>query len=322
MHTLRRSFAAAMSSAKSLRIGYVPEHYLLPLHLARPHFPFPVELIPFPSGTGHMITSLRSDSIDLAIGLTEGWVAGLLTAQGQKEKGYSIVGSWVKSPLRWAIVTGRNRSDISSVHDLRTRRRVGVSRIGSGSHVMAFVLAQQEGWLQQKEVPKNDELDIVPLGPFKDLRDGVTGDTADFFMWEHFTTKPYFHGDDTPLKNIGEIYTPWPSWHIAASTKTFPEPEQDEKLQQIFETLDAGVKQFQDNTDEGVRLLGTGELGCHYTEEDAREWLKKAEFFESTRGVDPGTMNSVVGVLQGAGVIESSANLESGDGIVGVRRSM
>ena len=172
MHTLRRSFAAAMSSAKSLRIGYVPEHYLLPLHLARPHFPFPVELIPFPSGTGHMITSLRSDSIDLAIGLTEGWVAGLLTAQGQKEKGYSIVGSWVKSPLRWAIVTGRNRSDISSVDDLRTHRRVGVSRIGSGSHVMAFVLAQQQGWLQQKEAPKNDALDIVPLGPFKDLRDG------------------------------------------------------------------------------------------------------------------------------------------------------
>ena len=140
-------------------------------------------------------------------------------------------------------------------------------------------------------------------------------------MWEHFTTKPYFHGGDTPLKNIGEIYTPWPSWHIAASTKRFPEPERDEKLQQVFETLDAGVKQFQEHTDEGVRLLGTGELGCHYTEEDAREWLKNADFFESTRGVDLGTMDTVVGVLQGAGVIGSSANLESGDGIVGVRRS-
>jgi mannosyl-oligosaccharide alpha-1,3-glucosidase len=303
-----------MMSSTPLRIGYVPEHYLLPLHLARPHFPFPVELIPFPSGTGHMITSLRSDSIDLAIGLTEGWVAGLLTAQGQKEKGYSIVGSWVKNPLRWAIVTGRNRSDINSVEDLRQHRRVGVSRLGSGSHVMAFVLAQQEGWL------KDSKLEIVPLGPFKDLRDGVTGATADFFMWEHFTTKPYFHGDGTPLKNIGEIYTPWPSWHIAASANTFPEPEGDEKLRQVFETLDQGVKEFKSNIDEGVKLLGTGELGCHYTEEDAREWLKTVEFYENTKGVDAGVMDGVVKVLQGADVIESSTEVESGNGVIGIKR--
>ena len=268
-----------------------------------------------------MITSLRSDSIDLAIGLTEGWVAGLLTAQGQKEKGYSIVGSWVRNPLRWAIVTGRNRSDINRVEDLRQHRRVGVSRMGSGSHVMAFVLAQQEGWLKESAKEKNEGLDIVPLGPFKDLRDGVTGNTADFFMWEHFTTKPYFHGEDTPLKNIGEIYTPWPSWHIAASTKTFPEPAGNKTLEDLFDLLDKGVEQFKNNPDEGVRLLGTGELGCHYTEEDAREWLKAVEFFDSTKGVDPDVMDNVVKVLQGAGVIESTTKVESGDGVIGIKRN-
>jgi len=268
-----------------------------------------------------MITSLRSHDIDLAIGLTEGWVAGLLTTQGQKEKGYSIVGSWVKNPLRWAIVTGRKRDDINSVKDLRNHRRVGVSRLGSGSHVMAFVLAQQEGWLEKSgTASKNEELPIVPLGPFKDLRDGVTSSTADFFMWEHFTTKPYFHEDETPLKNIGEIYTPWPSWHIAASSKSFPQPSTDEKLKQVFQTFDRGVEEFKSNTDEGVRLLGTGELGCHYTEEDAREWLKAVEFFDSTRGVDDGVMTNVVRVLQGAGVIDKSATITKSDGIVGIGR--
>lgn len=310
--TARRTIT--MSSTTPLRIGYVPEHYLLPLHLARPHFPFPVELTPFPSGTGHMITSLRSDHIDLAIGLTEGWVAGLLTAQGKEAKGYSIVGSWVKNPLRWAIVTGRNRDDINSVESLRQNRRVGVSRLGSGSHVMAFVLAQQEGWLE------DSKLEIVPLGPFKDLRDGVTAGTADFFMWEHFTTKPSFQAEDTPLKNIGEIYTPWPSWHIAASSKTFPEPQEDEKLGQVFESLDRGIKEFYSNTDEGVRLLGTGELGCHYAEEDAREWLKAVEFYDSTKGVDARVMDGVVKVLQGAGVIELSTEIKSGDGVIGIKR--
>lgn len=276
-----------MTDSSPVRIGYVPEHYLLPLHLAKSKIPFPVELIPFPSGTGHMITSLRKDEIDVAIGLTEGWVAGLLNDQGQKLQGYNIVGSLVQNPLRWAIVTGRNRDDINSVEDLRQHRRVGVSRMGSGSHVMAFVLAQEQGWLQQSSAAKDEGLTIVVLGPFTDLRNGVTGvdgepATADFFMWEHFTTKPFFNDSSSPLKKIGEIYTPWPSWHIAASSKTFPTPEGDQRLAQLFQALDQGVKDFNSAPDEGVRMLGTGELGCHYTEEDAREWLKAVKFFDST----------------------------------------
>ena len=177
-------------AGKVIRIGFVPEHYLLPLHLCTKHSLFPsnlqISLVPFPSGTGHMITSLRSDEIDLAIGLTEGWVAGLLNADNYKksgkEKGYSIVGSWVSTPLRWAVVTGRNRDNISRVGDLKQHRRVGVSRLGSGSHIMAFVLAQQEGWLRQSKDEKSEGLSFVPLGPFEDLREGVTSSAADFFM--------------------------------------------------------------------------------------------------------------------------------------------
>lgn len=319
-----RSFAS-MASERPFRIGYVPEHYLIPLHLAKPQFSDPVELIPFPSGTGHMITSLRADEIDVGIGLTEGWVAGLMSAQGQKEKGYSIVGSWVHNPLRWAIVTGRNRDDIHDVEDLRQHRRVGVSRMGSGSHVMAFVLADQKGWLRQGKDSKSEGLVINPLGPFKDLRDGVTGAggqgaTADFFMWEHFTTKPYFDGDQTPLKHIGEIYTPWPSWHIAASTKRFPEPATDPKLLKLFDGLDRGVRDFNKDPQSAIKRLVQGEFECQYSEEDANEWLSSAKFFEKTRGVDAATMDGVIKVLEAAGVIEPSTEVKDTSGIIGVAR--
>lgn len=317
-----------MSSPREVRIGYVPEHYLLPLHLCTKHGLFPssikITLVPFPSGTGHMITSLRSNEIDLAIGLTEGWVAGLLNPDTYKkspaEKGYSIVGSWVSTPLRWAIVTGRNRTDINSVDDLRQHRRVAVSRLGSGSHVMAFVLAQKEGWLHQTKTSTLEGLSIAPLGPFKDLRDGVTSSAADFFMWEHFTTKPYFHGEDTPLKKIGEIYTPWPSWHIAASRSKFPEPESDETLKEIFESFDKGVKSFNEDTDAAIRMLSTGEAQCHYSEEDGREWLKDVQFVDSTRGVDPGVMSGVVSVLKAASVIGTDVEVKDGDGVVGISK--
>ena len=57
------------------------------------------ELISFPSGTGHMITSLRAQEIDIAIGLTEGWVAGLGKADTEGDGGYRIVGTYVDTPL-------------------------------------------------------------------------------------------------------------------------------------------------------------------------------------------------------------------------------
>ena len=94
--------------------------------------PFKIALTPFPSGTGHMITSLRGNEIDIAIGLTEGWVAGLAgkqQAQNTGDGGYKVVGHWVDNPLRWAIVTGRNRDNINGVADLKDQR-VGVSRLG------------------------------------------------------------------------------------------------------------------------------------------------------------------------------------------------
>lgn len=80
-----------------------------------------------------MIYSLRHHEIDLAIGLTEGWVAGLVgkdqLAKGEEDGGYKVIGQWVETPLRWAIVTGANRDDVENVDDLRGSR-VGISRMG------------------------------------------------------------------------------------------------------------------------------------------------------------------------------------------------
>jgi hypothetical protein len=194
---------------------------------------------------------------------------------------------------------------------------------------MSFVLAQKHGW-------KPDSLTSNPLGPFNALRNGVTGydaaqpekkpkPTAEFFMWEHFTTKPYFHPTaerpHPPLKKIGEIYTPWPSWMIVASTAIFPDPEADGKLQQLFKVLDQGIQDFGTDTAQAVRLLGTGELGCTYGEADGKEWLKDVKFVQGTRGVDRKTIEGVVDVLKVAGVIDSAmSNDEAVERVVGIHR--
>ena len=79
-----------------------------------------------------MISSLRSHEIDIGIGLTEGWVAGLGKAHAEgEEAGYKIVGTYVETPLCWAISTGADREDVvmGGVEGLKGSR-MGVSRVG------------------------------------------------------------------------------------------------------------------------------------------------------------------------------------------------
>ncbi|PBP25219.1 hypothetical protein BUE80_DR003660 [Diplocarpon rosae] len=279
-----------MSGPTLLRIGFVPEHFSTPLHYAQKYFGLNAQLIAFPSGTGHMITSLRSGEIDVGIGLTEGWVAGLGKEDVEGDGGYRIVGTYVETPLCWAISTGSKRT-ISSVSDLKNGK-IGVSRIGSGSYVMGFVLADQQGWLSPS-IPTPFE--FTPLQTFEKLRNGVNDSTIDFFMWEHFTSKKYY--DNGEIKRIGEIYTPWSSWKIVASTAI---PEGDARLESLFKSLDQGVEYFEGHQEESVKYISTA---LDYGEADAREWLKTVTFTKQTKGVDLGVVKKTVDILKKAGVL-------------------
>ncbi|TVY24238.1 hypothetical protein LHYA1_G007013, partial [Lachnellula hyalina] len=283
-----------MSESTPLRIGYVPEHFSTPLYFAQKYFSLSATLIAFPSGTGHMITSLRAGEIDVGIGLTEGWVAGLGTGTApENEGGYKIVGTYVETPLCWAISTGSSRSDINLTADLEKHNKIGVSRIGSGSYVMGFVLADSQGWLTTSTSP----FEVKPLQTFEKLRNAVNDGTADFFMWEHFTSKRYY--DNGEIKRIGEIFTPWPSWEIVASTTTTPST--DPRLTSLFEKLDLGIHYFEQHAEEAVQYI-SGTLD--YSVGDAREWLKTVKFARGTRGVDGVVVEGTVGVLRKAGVLK------------------
>lgn len=108
---------------------------------------------------------------------------------------------------------------------------------------------------------------------------------------------------------------------IVSSTALFPSPENDERLQQLFQALDQGIKAFEADTAQVVKLLGTGELGCNYIEEDATEWLKDVKFTDGTRGVDRTVIEGVVDVLKVAGVIDSAmGNDEAIQRVIGIPR--
>ncbi|KAL8874927.1 MAG: hypothetical protein Q9198_006649 [Flavoplaca austrocitrina] len=244
-----------------------------------------------------MVTALRAGELDIAIGLTEGWIAAIAkefsahqaTEKPPSDNDFKVVGTFVETPLCWAISTGYSREYITDVQDL-IGKKLGVSRIGSGSYVMSYVLKDREGWDQPFE--------CVPLQTFEALRKGVNDGTVDFFMWEYFTSKRYYSSDTLhPVKKVGEIYTPWPSWKIVARIPLIDTPALDSFLDKV----NAGTKYFEEHQEEAVQYISTK---LDYEEEDAKEWMKTVRFARDVRGVKKSVIKDTVEMLQKAGVIE------------------
>ena len=193
---------------KTLKVGGVPEHFNLPWHLCIENDEFKNEDInviwkDFPDGTGAMTRALRSGEIDVAVLLTEGAVKDIISGNEAK-----IVQSYIGSSLIWGIHVDAN-SEYQNIQDLEGKK-VAISRVGSGSQLMAYVNAQNQGW-----DPSSLEFEIVGdiNGAIEALKEG----RADYFMWEHFTTKPLV--DNKTFRRVADCPTPWPCFVIAAKNK-------------------------------------------------------------------------------------------------------
>src|SRR5690606_21010213 len=123
-----------------------------------------------------------------------------------------MIGLHVKSPLNWGIHI-HGKSSISSTNEIKNPRFL-ISRMGSGSHLMAYVLAKREEW-----VAKNLKFKIVSNLP--GALDAMTAENPEIFLWEKYTTKPWV--DSQQFKCIGEIASPWPCFAIIASNKALAE---------------------------------------------------------------------------------------------------
>ena len=168
---------------KKILIGGVPEHFNLPWYLTLSDKKYTDENInlrwkDYYGGTGEMCKALRDGTIDMAVILTEGIVRDIINGNDSK-----IVQVFVKSPLLWGIHVADN-SDYKDVSDLKGTE-AAISRFGSGSHLMAYVNAENHGWDYEEDLEFKVIKDLD--GALKNLPEG----NGDYFMWEKFTTKPY-----------------------------------------------------------------------------------------------------------------------------------
>ncbi|GAN07841.1 periplasmic binding protein-like II [Mucor ambiguus] len=276
----------------TIRIGYVPEHFSTPLYIARDLGYFKdtgvnVELVLCPGGTGEMTSKLQDKSLDLAIALTEGLVAGISKGQDW----YKIVGTYVDAPLCWALSAGKNskHDSIDTLH----KTNVAISRYGSGSHIMAFVLADQREWLKKDEKP----FDFTVLNNFKAMRDAVNDGSCDYFMWETFTTKPYH--DSGEVKRIGQITPPWPAFMFAAHTDLLNADK--DGLKKVLGATQRATQLFMEQKeDESVkhvmRIL-------EYPEEDVRRWFKTVHYASNHQQVSRKALDVTLSTLLKADVV-------------------
>jgi sulfonate transport system substrate-binding protein len=263
-HFLSKSliyFESSFTQQMKVRVGGVPEHFNLAWHQAieQNHFAhkgIDIEWKDVPGGTGAMCKALRNNELDLAIALTEGMVSDIMNGNPSR-----IVQFYVNSPLRWGIYVAGNSpvNDVSEMQGLK----YAVSRYNSGSHLMAYVNASKQGFELKEE-------DFVVVGDLNGAREALSNDTAQLFMWEKFTTKPYV--DNGEFKKIGECSTPWPCFVIAARTG-FIEQHED-VLVDILNIINLSCLVLQNNS-AAPRLIAD-RYGIKL--EDATSWFRELEY--------------------------------------------
>lgn len=269
-----------------LRIGGVPEHFNLPIHLAIENGMFAsrgleVEWIDFPGGTGQMTKALREGDVDVCILLTEGMIADIIKGNPTK-----ILSEYVSTPLTWGIHTAVD-NPLDRYQDIFDKQ-YAISRFGSGSHLMAIVDADSKGHKLSK-----DQFTII-----KNL-DGaipsIVNKETDVFYWEKYTTKPLV--DDGTFKRVGEYNTPWPCFVVAG---------RDEVLKKHPEGIVRMLRIIHDSCDMFMHSkTAIKQVSERYKlqEKDVERWYNSTEW--AIHGwVSDKMMRSVIYHLETADIIE------------------
>lgn len=245
-----------------LKIGGVPEHFNLPWYLTlkdKAYHPHNINLRwqDYFGGTGAMCKALREREIDMAVILTEGIIRDIIFDSPVK-----IVQVFVKSPLQWGVHVAAN-SSYTTIDELKGTK-AAISRYGSGSHLMAYVNAQNHEWDLKKD------LDFEVIKNLQGAIDGLPEGIGDYFMWEKFTTKPFV--DKGIFRRLEVCPTPWPCFVIAVHEEVLNNETQ--AIRDVLAVINTTTRDFKmiPSIDRMIANRYEQQL------EDVQEWLSLTEW--------------------------------------------
>ncbi len=270
---------------KTVRIGGVPEHFNLAWYLTLKNGEYKSEGInlrweDYAGGTGQMTKALSTGEIDMAVILTEGIIKDIVEGNPSK-----IVQTFVQSPLIWGIHVA-NDSKFKSVEDLKGTR-AAISRFGSGSHLMAYINAENNGW------DLNKDLKFEVIQDLEGAVKALTNGEADYFMWERFMTKPLV--DEKIFRYVAPLPTPWPCFVIAVRDAFLKTNLEDVKT--ILKVINNTTSEFKDipSIDKTIANRYNQKLI------DVQEWLSLTEWSQDV--IDEKTINTIQTELMEVGII-------------------
>lgn len=277
---------------KTIRITGVPEHFNLPWKKIIKEQPFSSRGILLhwtdeSRGSGQMNKALRADETDLAILLTESFLKDV--AAGNPAR---MIGFHVKSPLIWGIHLAA-KSEIDELNEIQNPVFL-VSRMGSGSHLMAYVLAQKERW-------KAADLSFKVIGNLAGALSAMDARIPELFLWEKYTTKPWV--DSGELKRIGEVASPWPCFVTVATQKAML--EFGELLVELRDMVYQTAHEMQQD------IATAAEISIQYRleMEDVQRWLSQTQW-ETTHNIDRQTLSEAMQKMTELGILEEALNFD------------
>ena len=272
---------------KQVNIGGVPEHFNLAWYLTLKNGEYKAEGInlrwkDYFGGTGEMTKALREGTIDIAVILTEGIIKDIVDGNPSK-----IVQVFVESPLIWGIHVGA-QSQYKTIEDLKGTK-AAISRYGSGSHLMAYVNAENHDW------NLDEDLKFEVIKDLDGAVEGLTSGKADYFMWERFTTKPLV--DQGVFRHVGNCPTPWPCFVIAVRNE-FLETHTS-TLKTILEIINRTTIDFKEipSIDKTIANRYKQDI------QDVREWLNITEW--SQNQINQKTVNVIQDKLLKLNIIDN-----------------
>ena len=247
---------------KKVNIGGVPEHFNLSWYLTLKEGEYKEKDInlrwhDYYGGTGAMCKALRDGDIDIAVILTEGIVKDIIAGNPSK-----IVQTFVQTPLIWGVHVAHN-SPYKTIDDLKGTK-AAISRYGSGSHLMAYINAQNNDW------NLDTDLNFEVIKNLDGAVEGLTNGKADYFLWEKFTTKPLV--DNETFRRIANCPSPWPCFVIAVRNDFIENNRED--LETILDIINNTTSEFKDIPSIDKTIANRYEQQL----EDVQEWLSLTEW--------------------------------------------
>ena len=276
---------------RKITLAGVPEHFNYPWIQAIEsglfqENGFDVQWTNVPEGTGKLGQLLREGSTDLAIVLTEGILKDISLGNPSV-----IVQKYVESPLLWGIHVAAS-SPYYTLADLENKT-AAISRIGSGSQLMAYVNANNQGW------DRSIKFEIVHT--IDGAVQALTSQKADYFMWEHFMTKPLV--DQGVFRRLADCPTPWPCFVIAVRNEILE--NQPEIVAQILEVINTTTSKFKSIP----AIDSTLAQNFDQKKEDIQEWLTLTEW--SQKPLTEKMLNKVQNQLFDLKIINKKGTLAS-----------